>query len=115
VGRREDTFLELVTGGVQDKTWSWSNGSSWMLVAAMLACVETESGTSRSRILLANCPYEAGTVNSQVLPCNAVPSGWPPCQCSGRPCGMLQSWSCHVLIRSELPSYRPGCQWMKTN
>ena len=84
-------------------------------MAAMLACVETESGASRSRILLANCPYEAGTVSSQVSPCNAVPSGWPPCQCSGRPCGMLQSWSCHVLIRSELPSYRPGCQWMKMN
>ena len=115
MGRREDTFLELVTGGVQNKTWSWSNGSSWMLVAAMLACVETESGTSRSRILLANCPYEAGTVNSQVSPCNAVFSGWPPCQCSGRPCGMLQSWLCHVLIRSELPSYCPGCQWMKMN
>ena len=46
----------------------------------------------QSRILLANCPCEAGAVNSQVSPCNAVPSGWPLCQCAGSPCGMLQSW-----------------------
>ena len=42
------------------------------------------------RILLANCLQEAECVNSQVTPCNAVPSGW--CQCSGTLCGMLQSW-----------------------
>ena len=46
----------------------------------------------RRRILLANCPQEAEYVNSQVTPCNAVPSGWPLCQCSGTLCGMLQSW-----------------------
>ena len=30
-------------------------------------------------------------MNSQVVPCNAVPSGWPLCQCSGTLRGMLQS------------------------
>ena len=64
----------------------------------MLACVEIESGTSRSRILLANCPYEAGTVNSRVSPCNAVPLGWPrvsaqadPVECCSP--GRVMCWS----------------------
>ena len=30
--------------------------------------------STRRRILLANCPHEAKCVNSQVSPCNAVPS-----------------------------------------
>jgi len=82
VRRREDTFLELVTGGVQNKTWSWSNSLSWMLVTAMLACVETESGTSRSRILLANCPYEARTglrVSAQADPVECCSPGRVMC------------------------------------
>ena len=45
----------------------------------------------RRRILRANCPQEAECVNSQVMPCNAVPSGWPLYQCSGTLHGMLQS------------------------
>ena len=43
----------------------------------------------QSRILLPNCPCEAGAVNR---PCNTVPSGWPLCQCASSLCGMLQSW-----------------------
>ena len=44
-----------------------------------------------SKRVLANCPQEAECVNSQVMPCNTVPSGCPLCQCSGTLCGMLQS------------------------
>ena len=59
---------------------------------------------SRRKILLANCPQEAECVNSQVTPCNAVPSGWPLCQCSGTLRGMLQSsekggGSFYVMVR----------------
>ena len=46
--------------------------------------------SKRRRILLANCPQEAESVNSRVMPCNAVPSGWPLCQCWGTLRGMLQ-------------------------
>ena len=47
--------------------------------------------SKRRTILLANCPQEAECVNSQLMPCNAVPSGWPLCQCSGTLHGILQS------------------------
>ena len=50
---------------------------------------------SKSRVLLANCPYEAEPVNSQVFPCNAVSSGaclpLPIELCTDRLCGLLQS------------------------
>ena len=47
--------------------------------------------SKRRIILLANCLQEAECVNSQITPCNTIPSGWPLCQCSGTLCGMLQS------------------------
>ena len=54
--------------------------------------------SKRRRILLANCPQEAECVNSQVMPCNAVPSGWPLCQCSGTLRGILQSSGKSLLV-----------------
>ena len=47
---------------------------------------------TQSRVLLANCLHEADCVNSLVVPCKAVPSGWTLCKCSGRLCGLVQFW-----------------------
>ena len=62
--------------------------SQWMLGAARytyvaflldgnapVAGTELPGYPPRRRILLANCPLERKCVNSQVAPCNAVPSG----------------------------------------
>ena len=67
-------------------------GVVWMEMPQLLGLsYQVILPSKRRRILLANCPQEAECVNSQVMPCNAVPSGWPLCQCSGTLRGMLQS------------------------
>ena len=70
---------------------------------------------------ITGCPHKEETVNSQVAPCNTVPSGWPLCQCSGRLCEMSQSWRwcggslipCHGQMGSpfgrQLPGLCVGC------
>ena len=64
-------------------------GVVWMEMPQLLGLsYQVILPSKRRRILLANCPQ---CVNSQVMPCNAVPSGWPLCQCSGTLRGMLQS------------------------
>ena len=67
-------------------------GVVWMEMPQLLGLsYQVILPSKRRRILLANCPQEAECVNSQVMPCNAVPSGWPLYQCSGTLRGMLQS------------------------
>ena len=67
-------------------------GVVWMEMPQLLGLsYQVILPSKRRRILLANCPQEAECVNSQVMPSNTVPSGWPLCQCSGTLCGMLQS------------------------
>ena len=67
-------------------------GVVWMEMAQLLGLsYQVILPSKRRRILLANCPQEAECVNSQVMPRNTVPSGWPLCQCSGTLRGMLQS------------------------
>ena len=67
-------------------------GVVWMEMSQLLGLsYQVILPSKRRRILLANCPQEAECVNSQVMPCNAVPSGWPLYQCSGTLRGMLQS------------------------
>ena len=67
-------------------------GVIWMEMPQLLGLsYQVILPSKRRRILLANCPQEAECVNSQVMPCNAVPSGWPLYQCSGTLRGMLQS------------------------
>ena len=67
-------------------------GVVWMEMPQLLGLsYQVILPSKRRRILLANCPQEAECVNSQVMPCNTVPSGWPLCQCSGTLRGMLQS------------------------
>ena len=67
-------------------------GAVWMEMPELLGLIKLPGYPSkRRRMLLANCPQEAECVNSRVMPCNAVPSGWPLYQCSGTLRGMLQS------------------------
>ena len=67
-------------------------GVVWMEMPQLLGLsYQVILPSKRRRILLANCPQEAECVNSQVMPCIAVPSGWPLYQCSGTLHGMLQS------------------------
>ena len=68
-----------------------ARGVVWMEMPELLGLSYQVILPSKRRILLANCPQEAECVNSQVMPCNAVPSGWPLYQCSGTLRGMLQS------------------------
>ena len=59
-------------------------GVVWMEMPQLLGpSYQVILPSKRRRILLANCPQEAECVNSQVMPCNTVPSGWPLYQCSG--------------------------------
>ena len=54
------------------------HGVVWMEMPQLLGLsYQVILPSKRRRILLANCPQEAECVNSQVIPCNAVPSGWP--------------------------------------
>ena len=53
-------------------------GVVWMEMPKLLGLsYQVILPSKRRRILLANCPQEAECVNSQVMPCNTVPSGWP--------------------------------------
>jgi len=67
-GRREKTFLEQLTRGVHFLAWDWW----WPCTCEDAPCYRTElpgyPPFRRKRILLANCPCEAETVNSQVRP-----------------------------------------------
>ena len=66
-------------------------GVVWMEMPQLLGLsYQVILPSKRRRILLANCLQEAECVNSQVMPCNTVPSGWPLYQCSGTLRGMLQ-------------------------
>ena len=76
-----------------------THGVVWMEMPQLLGLsYQVILPSKRRRILLANCPQEAECVNSQVMPCNAVPSGWPLCQCSGTLHGMLQSSGKSLLV-----------------
>ena len=66
-------------------------GVVWMEMPQLLGLSYQVILPSKRRILLANCLQEAECVNSQVMPCNAVPPGWPLYQCSGTLRGILQS------------------------
>ena len=67
-------------------------GVVWMEMPQLLGLsYQVILPSKRRRLLLANCLQEAECVNSQVMPCNAVPSGWSLYQCSGTLRGMLQS------------------------
>jgi len=53
----------------------WTALLSVQGVHAQAELINSAWPTSIARILLANCSQEAECVNSQVMPCNTVPSG----------------------------------------
>ena len=76
-------------------------GVVWMEMPQLLGLsYQVILPSKRRRILLANCPQEAECVNSQVMPCNAVPSGWPLAVSVLR----HTSWNAAVLAFGMLPT-----------
>ena len=70
---------------------SWmglSNDSDWLYGSIELPAILL----TWRRVLMANCPHKVECVNSQFVLCNAVPSGWTLCKCSGTLYALVQFW-----------------------